>query len=151
MPLLDMLRDITGITVLVERAGDLDAQLMTAALLLLVARSDGGVSPDESLRMVELLRRQYRLQPNVALDLINRAGDELGQHATLDALLGAARGVLEPRHKEDLMLMVLEIIAADDRKDAAEMRLLQALIDGLQISDKAMERAYARYFDAARN
>ena len=42
----------------------------------LVAKSDGGISPDEMTRMVELLREQFRLQPEEALNMITRAADE---------------------------------------------------------------------------
>lgn len=44
------------------------------------------------------------------------------------------------------MLMVLKVISADSEKDAAEMNLLLTLLEGLQISDESMSRAYENYF-----
>lgn len=44
------------------------------------------------------------------------------------------------------MLMVLHTIARDNIRDAQEMSSLSALIDGLNIRDKIMDEAYARYF-----
>ena len=48
--------------------------------------------------------------------------------------------------QESQMLMVLNVISADNRKDAAEIRLLAALIEGLDIPDKTMSVVYERYF-----
>ena len=45
------------------------------------------------------------------------------------------------------MLMVLSVIAADNQKDAGEMKLLVALIDGLKMPDQIMQKVYERYFD----
>lgn len=123
-----------------------DAQMMIAALLVLVAKSDGGISTDESLRMVRLLRSRFDMDPGEALNLINRAGDELAHHDDLDDILAIANDSLTRARKEDLMSMVLDVIAADDRKDAAEMQLLIVLIDGLQIPDSVMSAVYERYF-----
>ncbi len=47
---------------------------------------------------------------------------------------------------ESQMLMVLNVISADNRTDAAEIRLLAALIEGLHIPDKTMSVVYERYF-----
>lgn len=43
-------------------------------------------------------------------------------------------------------LMILSVIAADNRKDAGELNLLAALTEGLKMPDKVMNKAYGRYF-----
>ncbi len=43
-------------------------------------------------------------------------------------------------------LLILSVIAADNQRDAGEMKLLVAVIDGLKIPDKAMNKVYGRYF-----
>ncbi len=147
MSLADLVYSTTGIRIgSINSAAGHDAQIMIAALLVLVAKSDGGISPDESLRMVELLRNRFGIMPGEALDLINRASDELAHHAELDGLLEAATKELTLAQMEDLMFMVLNVISADNRKDAAEIRLLAALIEGLDIPDKTMNIVYERYF-----
>ena len=147
MALLDFIFEKTGIRINVDDAGaDQDSQLLVTALLVLVARSDGGISPDESLRMVELLRSRFAIKPGEALNLINRASDELAHHTELDRILKTATERLSLAQKEDLMLMVLNVISADCRKDAAEMKLLAALLEGLGVSDKTMGNVYERYF-----
>jgi uncharacterized tellurite resistance protein B-like protein len=147
MALLDFIYEKTGIRINIDDAdADQDSQLLITALLVLVARSDGGVSPDESLRMVELLRSRFAIKPGEALNLINRASDELVHHTELDLILKAATERLSLAQKEDLMLMVLKVISADNRKDAAEMKLLVALLEGLGVSEKIMSKVYERYF-----
>jgi len=147
MSLVDLIYSKTGISVGPESiAGDIEAQTLIASLLALVAKSDGGISPDESLRMVRLLRSRFQLMPGEALNMITRASDELATHTDLDEILVSVNDSLTLAQKEDLMLMVLSVISADNQKDAGEMKLLAALIEGLKIPDKVMNNVYDRYF-----
>jgi uncharacterized tellurite resistance protein B-like protein len=147
MKLTDLIYAKTGFTFdLPNLTADLDAQNLVASLITLVAKSDGGISPDETVRMVEMLRQRFPLQPGEALDLITRAADELSSDSHLDEILAAINDKLALPHKEELMLMVLHVISADSEKDAGEMKLLAALIEGLKIPDKVMSDVYQRYF-----
>jgi len=147
MKLKDLIYAKTGITInLHSFVGDPDGQVLIASLMALVAKSDGGMSPDEVVRMVEMLRERFRLKSGEALNMVMRAADELAEHSDPDELLDAVNEELALPHKEELMLMVLHVIAADNRKDAEEMKLLAALIEGLKIPDSIMTRVYKRYF-----
>jgi uncharacterized tellurite resistance protein B-like protein len=147
MKLTDLIYAKTGFTIdLSSLAGDLDAQTLVASLITLVAKSDGGISLDETARMVEMLRQRFPLDRGEALSLITRAADELSADSHLDEILAEVNDKLALPHKEELMLMVLHVISADNEKDAGEMKLLAALIDGLKIPDNIMDRVYARYF-----
>lgn len=147
MGFTDIIYAKTGIAFdLPSLASNIDARPMVATLMAIVAKCDGGISPDETARMVELLRSRFQLQPNEALSLITRAVDELARDTHLDELMADIDHELPLAHKEDVMLMVLHVIAADNVKDAREMKLLSALIDGLGIPEEIMEVAYARYF-----
>jgi len=151
MKLTDLIYAKTGIAIdMPSLATDLDAQTLIAGLITLVAKSDGGISPDESVRMVELLRRRFSLEAGEALNLITRAAHELSADTHLDEILREANSTLALPQKEELMLMVLNVIAADNEKDAAEMTLLEALIDGLKIPDKVVQDIYTRYFEEKR-
>lgn len=148
MSLADLIYTTTGIRIGSDSAAsDAETQVMIASLLALVAKSDGGISPDESLRMVELLRSRFQLKPGEALNLITRASDELASHSDLDNIFIAVNEKLSLAQKEDLMFMVLKVISADNQKDAAEMKLLAALVEELEIPDTVMDKAYQRYFD----
>ncbi len=148
MSLVDLIYAKTGIRIGLDSiAGDIEAQTLIASLLALVAKSDGGVSPDESLRRVELLRSRFQLRPGEALHMITRASDELAAHTDLDEILDSVNNNLSLAQKEDLMLMVLSVISADNQKDAGEMKLLAAVTEGLKIPDTVMNKVYKRYFE----
>jgi uncharacterized tellurite resistance protein B-like protein len=148
MSLVDLIYSKTGISIGLDSvAADIEAQTLIASLLALVAKSDGGISPDESLRMVQLLRSRFQLREGEALNMITRASDELATHTSLDEILISVNDNLALAQKEDLMLMVLSVISADNQKDAEEMKLLAALIEGLKIPDKIMNKVYEQYFE----
>jgi uncharacterized tellurite resistance protein B-like protein len=148
MSLLDLIIEKTGIRIASDSvASDYEAQIMIASLLALVAKSDGGISPDENLRMVNLLCKRFGLKSDEALDLVARASDEIPSHDELDEVVDSVNEVLTRTQKEDLIFMVLCVIAADNQKDAGEMQLLAKLVEGLQLPDQFMQRIYARDFD----
>jgi uncharacterized tellurite resistance protein B-like protein len=148
MSLVDLIYSKTGISIGLDSVtADIETQTLIASLLALVAKSDGGISPDESLRMVQLLRSRFQLREGEALNMITRASDELATHTSLDEILVSVNDNLALAQKEDLMLMVLSVISADNQKDAEEMKLLAALIEGLKIPDKIMNKVYEQYFE----
>ncbi len=149
MSLIDLVYEKTGLRFGAECfVGDNEAQTLVASLLALVAKSDGGVSPDETLRIVELLRNRFGLRSGEALDMVTRAAHQLADHDELDGILRFANDELTLVQKEELMLMVLNVIAVDNKKDAGEMSLLAALIEDLKIPDKVMTNVYVRYFES---
>jgi len=148
MSLLDLIIEKTGVRIASDSvASDYEAQILIASLLALVARSDGGISPDENSRMVNLLCKRFGLRSDEALDLVARAADELPSHDQLDEVVDSVNEVLTRTQKEDLMFMVLCVIAADNQKDAGEMKLFTKLVDGLQLPDQFMQKIYERDFD----
>lgn len=148
MPLLDLIIEKTGIRIASDRiASDYETQILIASLLALVARSDGGISSDENLRMVNLLCKRFGLRPDEASDLVSRAVDELPNSDHLDEVVDSVNEALTRSQKEELIFMVLCVIAADDQKDAAEMKLLAKLVDELQLPDQFMQKIYERDFD----
>lgn len=152
MSLKDLIYSKTGISIdLDSLASDPDGQTLITSLLVLVAKSDGGISPDEMTRMVELLRGRFELRPGEALNMVARVADEAAQTADLDELLSAVNDELALAHKEELLLMLLHVISADNEKDVAEMNFLAAVVDGLQVPDKIMEKVYGRYFEERKN
>lgn len=120
---------------------------LIASVLVVFAKSDGGISPEENLRMVQLLRQRHGLQPGAALELITRLAGTSIAHNDFERLLESANQEFSVAEKEELVLMVLKVIAADREKDADEMKLLSTLVEGLHISDKVMASVYERYFD----
>ncbi len=115
MKLTDLIYAKTGIAIdMPSLATDLHAKKLVAGLNTLVAKSDGGISPDESVRMVELLRQRFPLKAGEALHLITQAAHELSADSHLDEILLEANHTMALPQKEELMLMVLTVIAADN-------------------------------------
>ena len=147
MKLTDLIYAKTGFTFdLPSLAADVGAQDLVASMITLVAKSDGGISPDETVRMVEMLGQRFALEAPEALKLITRAANELSSDSHLDEILQEINDNMPLPHKEEMMLMVLHVISADNEKDAGEMKLLAALIEGLKIPDNIMSDVYDRYF-----
>ncbi len=147
MKLTDLIYSKTGIAIdLTSLASDPEGQALVASLMVLVAKSDGGISRDETVRMVEILQGRFHLGAEEAVNLVNRAASEFRADADLDGVIANINEKLSLPHKEELMSMVLHVIAADDRKDAAEMKLLAVLVDSMNVPDNIMERVYAQYF-----
>ena len=148
MSLLDLIIEKVGVRTASDSiAGDSEAQILIASLLALVARSDGGISPDENMRIVNLLSKRFKLRSDEALDLVARAADELPSHDQLDEVVDSVNELLSRPQKEDLIFMILCVIAADDNKDAGEMKLLAKLIESFRLPDAVMQKMYERNFD----
>ena len=93
------------------------------------------------------LKRHFGMSTDDAQSLIVRLADSARSNdPDTERQIRRLREEMSSSQKEELAYMVLEVIAADKRKEASEMALLAKLIDGLGISDASMERAYARYF-----
>ena len=147
MKLADIIYANTGVSIdLTGLSNDTEGQALVASLMALVARSDGGISADETARMVELLEGRFKLSSDAAVNLVSRTADEYGVNAELDGLVANINEELSLLQKEDLMSMVLHVISADDRKVAGEMNLLAILIDRLNMPDSNMEKVYEQYF-----
>lgn len=147
MGLIDIIKQKTGRAGAWQRLVDDPAgQALVASIMVVAANSDGGISPDENLRMVQLLREGFGLSPGEALELVTRLADTGANAIDMDELVNSVNQEFSGAEKEELILMVLKVISADRKKDAAEMQLLTTLADDLQISEKNLESAYSRYF-----
>jgi uncharacterized tellurite resistance protein B-like protein len=148
MSLLDLIIEKTGVRTASDSvAGNSEAQTLIASLLALVAASDGGISPDENMRMVNLLSKRFGLSPGEASDLVARTVENHPSHDQLDEVVESVNEVLSRSQKEDLMFMVLCVIAADNQKDAGEMELLDKLVDTFRLPDATMQKMYEGNFD----
>jgi uncharacterized tellurite resistance protein B-like protein len=148
MSLLDLIIEKTGVRTASDSvAGNSESQTLIASLLALVATSDGGISLDENMRMVNLLSQRFGLSSGEASGLIARAVENHPSHDQLDEVVDSVNEVLSRSQKEDLMFMVLCVIAADSQKDAGEMELLDKLVDTFRLPDATMQKMYDGNFD----
>jgi len=96
---------------------------------------------------VNLLSKRFKLGSGEALDLVARAADEVSGHEQLDEVVDSVNELLSRPQKEDLMFMILCVIAADDQKDAGEIKLLAKLVDSFRLPDAVMQKMYEENFD----
>jgi uncharacterized tellurite resistance protein B-like protein len=124
---------------------------MVASIMVVAALSDGGVSAEENLRMVQLLRSRFGLSSVDALALVRDIPERVQTEADVERLIAALKKDLSMRGRQELMMMVLEIIAVDREKEAGEMTLLSRLVDALEVSEESMSEVYRRYFETRRS
>ncbi len=123
-----------------------ETQYDVACLLAMAASSDGSIDTQESERLVTAMQHGFAVKSDAALKLVVRALDDVKQHPDVSSLLRKLQRALDKNQKETLVVMLLEVIAADNMKDAREIKLLDSAMTGLKISDQTMDRAYRRYF-----
>ena len=149
--LFDLIYTATGIELgSGESPVDINAQIAVASLLAVAANSDGSIDGKETVKMVEAMCGRFSLTSTVALDLVTRAVDDQLIQNDPTKLFEELNERLSTRQKEELVLMLLEVIAADGEKDAGEMTILNQTVAGLKISDSRLEKIYDRYFENRR-
>ena len=147
----DLIYKGTGINLrLDELSDDLTAQMMIAGVLAVAAHSDGETTPSEVNRMVELMRAKYPLKSSEALDLVTQGVETYSDPDSLRSLFSELNGRLPLAHKEELVVMVLEVLAADGVKKPEELSWLEEALDALGVPDEIMNKVYGKYF-AQRN
>ena len=149
--LLDLIYTTTGIDLgSGDSPVDINAQIAVASLLAVAANSDGSIDSQETVKMVEAMCTRFSLTSAVALDLITRAIDDQLAGSNSSRLFEELNERLSTRQKEELILMLLEVIAADGEKDSAEMTILNQAVAALDISDSRLSKIYDRYFENRR-
>ncbi len=149
--LSDLIYKGTGINLrLDELSDDRTAQMMVAGVLAVAAHSDGVTTSSEINRMVELMREKYPLKSSEALDLITRGVETYADQDSLRSLFSELNDRLPLAHKEELVVMVLEVLAADGMKKPQELSWLEEALEALGVPDEIMNNVYGKYFSQRR-
>lgn len=123
-----------------------DSKFLVAALLIFVARGSGQIEPEESAKMLDLITDHFKLQGAESLELLTRAMREMADRPDLGESLAELGRTLSDQEKEDIALMALKVVAADGRREVAEMEQFNAAVDAIEISAESVHRAFDRYF-----
>lgn len=137
-------------TIVIETAGEtetFDTKFLIAALLLFVAKGDGNISDLETETMLATLQAHFELESSEALALLTRAMGALAENPDLESLLRRLSTLLNDRNKEDIAVMLLNVISADGRRDVEEMEKMDIAAAIIDISPEVMHRAHTRYFE----
>ena len=123
-----------------------DSKFLVAALLIFIARGSGTIEPEESAKMIDLIEEHFRLEGAESLELLTRAMSEMAENPGLGQALIELAPTLSEQEKEDIALMALKVIAADGRRQVAEMEKFNEAVEAIGISQETIHRAFDRYF-----
>lgn len=123
-----------------------DSKFLVAALLVYIARGSGQIEPEESAKMIDLIEKHFSLESPESLELITYAMAEMADKPTLGTLLADVAPTLSDGDKEDIALMGLKVVAADGRRDFAELEQFKKAMEALGTSPDILHRAFDRYF-----
>jgi uncharacterized tellurite resistance protein B-like protein len=140
---------IEGTKLVVESADgveEYDAQFLVAALLVYIARSSGQIDPEESAEMIGLLEEHFQLPAAEALTLITRAMNEMLEKPQLGEELLKLASTFSDSEKEAVAVMALKVIAADGRREFAEMEHFKLAMEALKISPEIVHKAFDQFF-----
>jgi len=123
-----------------------DSKFLVAALLIFVARGSGTIEPEESAKMISLIEDYFQMQGAESLELLTRAMSEMAENPALGQALIDLAPTLTEVDKEDIALMALKVVAADGRREVAEMEKFNQAVEAIGISPEIVHRAFDRYF-----
>ncbi len=125
---------------------DRDFQFLIASLLVRIAKSDGRISTDETSQMLAITESHFQLSSAEALELLTTAVEESPEPEELEAQLRKLKDVLDEGEKREIVLLMLEMIAADGKRDSAELDVLHGATEILEISPQTVHAAYEEFF-----
>jgi uncharacterized tellurite resistance protein B-like protein len=125
---------------------DNDGKLLVAALLVFMARGSGRIEQQEADTMIALLSEYCGISGAEALQLLRTAIDELAEQPAAGATLAERARSLSDDRKEDLAYLALRVIAADGKREAAEMARFNRAVEVAGIEPGIVHRAFDRFF-----
>ena len=140
---------LEGTTLIIETGeGEVryDSKFLVAALLVYIARGSGSIEPEESAKMIDLIEDHFNLESPESLELITYAMSEMAEKPALASLLTDLGATLSDGDKEDIALMGLKVVAADGRREVAELEQFNRAMEAVGISPNIVHRAFDRYF-----
>ena len=123
-----------------------DSKFLVAAMLIYIARGSGRIEPEESAKMIDLIEQHFQMEGAESLELLTRVITEMAENPELARALTDLAPTLSESDKEDIALMALKVIAADGRRDVAEMEKFNQAVESIGISPETVHRAFDRYF-----
>ena len=140
---------LEGSKLIIETADGVEeynSQFLVAALLVYIARGSGQIEPEETAKMIDLMEEKYQMQGPESLELITHAMAEMADKPELGPLLADLGRALSDPDKEDIALMALKVVAADGRREYAEMEQFNRAMEAIGISEDIVHRAFDQYF-----
>ena len=96
--------------------------------------------------MIDLIESHFQMQGAESLELLTRVLEDMADNPELGQALVDLAPTLTEKDKEEIALMALKVIAADGRREVAEMELFNQAVEAIGISPEIVHRAFDRYF-----
>ncbi|QFU76416.1 hypothetical protein EY643_12500 [Halioglobus maricola] len=126
--------------------GFFDPRFLVAALLDHVAHGDGSVSEVESETMLALVSDHFSLDETATRSRLAHALNLYAGSMDLAEVGRVLREILTPAEREEVMLMMLRVVAADGRQGADELRAIDEVVACLELTEEERHAAFQRYF-----
>ncbi len=144
-----MLNKLKALLVLEEQPARLteakpDRKVAVCAVLLEVARADQDFDPAERRTIVTLLRRRFELSEAEVEELIADTEVERSGMPDLWPFTNTIRRIFSPDEKLDLLVMVWQVVFADEVLDAHEDLLVRKLRTMLSVNHSVVMEAKRR-------
>ncbi len=125
---------------------EFEVEFLVAVLLFSIASSDGDISPIEIERMLQLVADHFELRSSESIEILNSAVESLAADPDLTVILKDLASNLSSSQKEDVAVMMFEVVAADSKEEANEMDALAAAAEKIGLSPDLLETARKRFF-----
>lgn len=130
----------------VRQPGFFDPRFLVAGLLYHVAMGDGEITEDEIQVMIDSVARHFQLDMLQAERRLSQALNLYIRKLDLRSVGNVLSEVLAPGERVDVMLMLLQVVAADGRQGADELCAVDEVAAVLGVSDEERHMAFSRYF-----
>ncbi|TDG11955.1 hypothetical protein E2F43_16460 [Seongchinamella unica] len=124
-----------------------DPRYLVAALLHHVAQGDGVVCELETWAMIDLVAENLKLDRATAEQKFTQALALYSSNLDLDRVGEVLSGILSDAEREDVLVMLLQVIAADGRQGSDELAALDDVAACLSVTAEERHLAFSRYFD----
>jgi len=111
------------------------------AVLLEAAETDGPITPAEQQLIQRLLRERFDLDEAAASALMDTARAELGRTPDAWPFTHFIRQHGTPEQKQDLLVMIWQVILQDQRSDPHEEQWARRLVEMLAVNQSVLIQA----------
>jgi uncharacterized tellurite resistance protein B-like protein len=133
------------------RGSFFDPRFLVAALLDHVARGDGSVCDAEAKAMISLVANHFGLDTSAAQHKFNHALALYSSSLDLAAVGALLSEILIAAEREEVLVMLLQVIAADGRQGGDELEALDQVAAALSVTSEEKHAAFSRYFDKGKS
>ncbi|MEH6586405.1 MAG: TerB family tellurite resistance protein [Halioglobus sp.] len=124
-----------------------DPRFLIAALLEHVARGDGVICDAETRSMIDLVAEHFDLDKSRAEQKFTHALALYSRTMDLAKVGAVLSEILPSTERQEVLVMLLQVIAADGRQGSDELEALDEVVAVLSITQDEKHAAFSQYFE----